>query len=239
MVSKESVQIQLKQIGFSHITWGKSEVDELPNIILPEEVIYECVNGYYEAGFSLLVATNFRVLLIDKKPLSYLTVLDLRFDMINEIEYSHRLMSAQITISTGSKTLIFRSYNKLRLRKLIEHVQHRMAEAKHLQSKTAEGQNVHLEQLNQQLTAYLSAQHQSQQHISRQLDQAQTSIDSSTNNIEIVKPSMELADYLMSQIPVHLNRVTPLNNPNSNELLEEGMKEVFGRRSQNTTPTIY
>ena len=239
MVSRESVQIQLKQIGFNHITWGRSEVEELPNIILPEEVIYECVNGYYEAGFSLLIATNFRVLLIDKKPLSYLTVLDLRFDMINEIEYSHRLMSAKITISTGSKTLVFRSYNKLRLRKLIEHVQHRMAEAKHLQSKTAEGQNDHLELLNQQLQAYLVAQHQSQQHISRQLEQAQSSIDIGTNKVEIAQPSMELADYLMSQNSEQLKPIVPTNNLNPNDLLEEGMKEVFGRRPQNTNPTIY
>lgn len=238
MVSRESVQIQLKQIGFNHITWGKSEVDELPNIILPEEVIYECVNGYYEAGFSLLVATNFRVLLIDKKPLSYLTVLDLRFDMINEIEYSHRLMGAQITISTGSKTLVFRSYNKLRLRKLIEHVQHRMAEAKHLQSKSAEGQNDHLELLNQQLQAYLSAQHQSQQQISRQLEQTQTSINQMPISPSIVEPSMELAEYLMSQTTEQIQPQTQLNI-NPNELLEEGMKEVFGRRSQNTNPTIY
>ncbi len=238
MVSRESVQIQLKQIGFSHITWGKSEVDELPNIILPEEVIYECVNGYYEAGFSLLVATNFRVLLIDKKPLSYLTVLDLRFDMINEIEYSHRLMGAQITISTGSKTLVFRSYNKLRLRKLIDHVQHRMAEAKHLQSKSAEGQNEHLELLNQQLQAYLSAQHQSQQHISRQLEQTQTSIKQMPINTSIVEPSLELAEYLMSQTTEQIQPQVQMNI-NPNELLEEGMKEVFGRRSPNTNPTIY
>lgn len=239
MVSKESVQFQLKQIGFSHITWGKSEVDELPNIILPEEVIYECVNGYYEAGFSLLVATNFRVLLVDKKPLSYLTVLDLRFDMINEIEYSHRLMGAQITISTGSKTLVFKSYNKLRLRKLIEHVQHRMAEAKHLQSKTAEGQNDHLEQLNIQLQAYLSAQHQSQQHISHQLEQAQNSIESNTNKLEVAEPSMELAEYLMSQSPEQIVHTSQANNLSANELLEEGLKEVFGRRSQDSNPTIY
>lgn len=238
MVSKESVQIQLKQIGFNHITWGKSEVNELPNIILPEEVIYECVNGYYEAGFSLLVATNFRVLLIDKKPLSYLTVLDLRFDMINEIEYSHRLMGAQITISTGSKTLVFRSYNKSRLRKLIEHVQHRMAEAKHLQSKTAEGQNNHLELLNQQLQAYLSAQHQSQQQISRQLEQTQNSINQMPINTNIVEPSMELAEYLVSQTTEQLQPKVQ-TNIYPNDLLEEGIKEVFGRRSQNTNPTIY
>ncbi len=88
MVSKKSVEAQLKRIHFNYLAWGKTEIQELPNIILPEEHILECVNGMYEGGFALLVATDMRVLLIDKKPLNYLTVEDLRFDMISEIDLS-------------------------------------------------------------------------------------------------------------------------------------------------------
>jgi len=101
MVSVQSVQAQLEHLKFNYRSWGRTEVSELPGIIMPEEEIYECVNGIYEGGFALLVATNYRVLLVDKKPLNYLTVADFRFDMINEIEYNHRLMGAHITISTG------------------------------------------------------------------------------------------------------------------------------------------
>src|ERR1700690_4438056 len=73
MVSKKSVVEQLKKIGFKHEAWGRGEVRELHNILIPDEEIVECVNGIYEGGFALLVATNVRVLLIDKKPLNYLT----------------------------------------------------------------------------------------------------------------------------------------------------------------------
>lgn len=243
MVSLQSVQSQLKRIGYNHISWGKTEVDELPDIILPEEVIHECVNGIYEAGFCLLVATNFRVLLIDKKPLNYLTVLDLRFDMINEIEYSHRLMSAQITISTGSKTLRFRSYNQQRLRKLIGLVQHSMAEAKHRQSKNEEGQNQHLGLINQQLQTYLIAQIQNQQELSRQIQQTQpVGIPASTVPI-INANSTDLANYLRLQNSAEVDKLPQAmtaystNGVNSNELLEEGIREVFGKRAQ--SPTIY
>jgi len=113
-----------------------------------------------------------------------------------------------------------------------------MAEAKHLQSKTAEGQNNHLELLNQQLQAYLSAQHQSQQQISRQLEQTQNSINQMPINTNIVEPSMELAEYLVSQTTEQLQPKVQ-TNIYPNDLLEEGIKEVFGRRSQNTNPTIY
>src|SRR5882757_2242816 len=123
MVTMQSVVEQLKRIDFNHLAWGRSETKELPHILVPDEKIYELVNGIYEGGFALLVATNFRMLLIDKKPMNYLTVEDLRFDMISEIDYAHRLLGARISISTGSKNLKFTSYNQHRLRKLITHVQ--------------------------------------------------------------------------------------------------------------------
>ncbi len=163
MVTQQSVEEQLKKIGFNHYGWGRTEIRELPNILLADEEIYECVNGLYEGGFALLVATNIRVLLIDKKPLNYLTVEDLRFDMINELDYSHRLMGARISISAGSKNLKFTSYNQPRLRKLIGHVQHCMAENKKQAADHQEDQRLHLEQINQQLQTYLLAQHQQQE----------------------------------------------------------------------------
>ncbi|HVV25476.1 MAG TPA: PH domain-containing protein [Candidatus Saccharimonadales bacterium] len=196
MVTKQSIDEQLKKIRFNLHGWGRTEISELPNIILPDEQIYECVNGIYEGGFALLVATNIRVLLIDKKPLNYLTVEDLRFDMINEIDYSHRLMGAQIRIATGSKTLRFTSYNQQRLRKLINHVQHCMAEIKLKQSEHQEDQNLHLEQINRQLQAYLLAQHQQQQKLHEQL---QSGAAQPAERLEPVKPSPELSDYLYAQ----------------------------------------
>src|SRR5580698_9033216 len=100
MVSAAIIEEQLKKTGFKYHGWGRTEVQELQNIILPDEQIYEVVNGLYEGGFALLLATDVRVLLVDKKPLNYLTVEDLRFDMINEIDYSHRLFGAQISVTT-------------------------------------------------------------------------------------------------------------------------------------------
>src|SRR4051812_34181115 len=119
MVDVGQIHRQLKDLGFNIHGWGRSEVKELANIILPDEEIHEVVNGFYEGGFALLIATDVRVLLIDSKPLNYLKIEDLRFDMINEMDYSHRLLGAQINIATGNKNLRFRSYNQPRLRKLI------------------------------------------------------------------------------------------------------------------------
>jgi hypothetical protein len=92
------------------------------------ETIAFCVNGHYQGGFALLCATDHRLLLVDKKPMNYLTVEDVRFEMISEFDYSHRLLDASIRICTATKTLTFTSWNQQRLRALLSYVQQRVIE---------------------------------------------------------------------------------------------------------------
>jgi hypothetical protein len=171
MVDRKVVDDQLRAIRFNPNAWNRGEVAELAAILLDDEKIFECVGGWYEGGFALLCATNMRILLVDKKPLKFLTVEDLRFDMINQIDYSHRMLDARISVSAGSKNLKFRSYNQQRLRKLIGHVQHRMAEIKTEQSSHTVKQQEHLQQIDQQLQTYLIAQYQQHESMRRQLSE--------------------------------------------------------------------
>lgn len=188
MVDLIYVEKQLKEIKFNAARVNRAEVRELQNILLPDEKIYECVNGFYEGGVALLVATDIRVLLIDKKPMGFLNVDDLRFDMISDIDYSHRAFGAQISINCGMRNLVFKSYNQPRLRKLIGHVQHRMSEIKREQNDHASKQKEHLEEINKQLQMYLLAQ---QQQLERQI--------ANNQQPQPIKPSPQLADYLFAQ----------------------------------------
>jgi hypothetical protein len=164
MVTWKQLEKQLKKIGFNPYGWGRSEAKELCNVLAEDELIEECVNGYYEAGFALLVATKDRLVLVDKKPLNYLTIEDMRFDMINEFDYSHRLFGAHVTISSGSKTFQFTTVNQPRLRRLVNFVQGHMSKVKHEQKEHQETQQRHLEEMNEQLRLYLAAaQQQTQQ----------------------------------------------------------------------------
>lgn len=262
MVSKATVLKQLKSIEFKHNGWGRAEIAELHRILLPDEEIYECVNGMYEGGFALLVSTDIRVLLVDKKPLNYLTVEDMRFDMISEIDYNNRLMGSDINISSGDKELHFRSYNQERLRKLIGHVQRCMAEVKKRQDSHQEGQINHLEQINKQLQVYLIAQHQYQlqlQNLSLRRDESKAQI-AATEIPDPPKPSNELADYLYAQSLLsqynnqQLKSTDPIiegklatetteqavvpNQPSEPEsaddrgIYDEGVKEIFGKATE-------
>lgn len=255
MVSKQSVEEQLKKLGFNLNSWGRAEIRELPHILLPGEEIYELVNGTYEGGFALAVATDVRLILIDKKPMNYLTVEDFRFDMISEIDYSHRLIGAQIGISTGSRDLRFRSYNQARLRKLIGHVQHCMAEVKRQQSQHQTGQSQHLERINEQLQAYLKAQSEYQQELQR-IQQATLEGGQAIPVPEKPTPSNELSDYLFARslltqyeaqtgkklqeglieetVPRAVISDTPIPSKRElHELWSAGVQEVFGKHHIN------
>jgi CDP-diacylglycerol pyrophosphatase len=166
MISRSNLEQQLKRIHFNARGWGKSEISELCNILMPGEELDECANGFYEAGFALLAATKDRLILVDKKPLNYLTVEDVRFDMINEFDINHRLLGAEIIISSGMKTLKFTSWNQSRLRRLLGFVQYRISEIRKQQMHHQEAQKAHLEQLNQQLQLFLAMQ---QHHYYQQL----------------------------------------------------------------------
>jgi hypothetical protein len=132
MVSTHIVDRQLKAIGCNFQGWGRTEARELSKILTPYEVITECLNGHYENGFAMLCSTNQRVILVDRKPM-YLTLEDVRYDMIAEIDFGYRIMNSYISIFTPTKTLTFTSWNQHRLRRLVTLAQQRVMEIRHYQ----------------------------------------------------------------------------------------------------------
>src|SRR5664279_742728 len=127
MVTARVVEEQLKAIGCNFKIWGRAEIHELENILMPDEIIAQSVNGTYEGGFALLCVTQYRVLLIDKKPM-LLTVEDLRYDMIAEVDFNTRVLVSTIRIFTPMRNLVFSSWSHYRLRKLVNYIQQRVME---------------------------------------------------------------------------------------------------------------
>ncbi|PID30714.1 hypothetical protein CSA80_04360 [Candidatus Saccharibacteria bacterium] len=127
MVSMKEVTKQLRAIGCDYALWGRSEIRELTNILMDEEKILQAVNGYYDGGFALLCLTNYRVLVVDKKPLA-LTVEDLRYDMIAEVDFSARVFTSVFHIYTPMRTLIFTSWSMRKLRASMNYIQQRIME---------------------------------------------------------------------------------------------------------------
>ena len=130
MVSLQEVEEQLKHVGCNFKIWGRSEIRELCNVLMPEEQIAQAVNGMYEGGFAMLCVTNYRVLLIDRKPM-LLTIEDIRYDMMSEVDFYNRFIGAGVRIFTPNRNLEFSSWSALRLRKCVNYVQQRVMELRH------------------------------------------------------------------------------------------------------------
>src|SRR5207237_7664302 len=102
MVHISIIQSQLTRLGVRLSRWFAPKVRELQHILMDNEKIVACAAGRYYSGFALLVSTDQRLLLIDKR-VFFMTVEDIRYDMISEIDYSTRLYDATIHIFTLNK----------------------------------------------------------------------------------------------------------------------------------------
>ncbi len=122
MVHRNEVSEQLKRLGVNFQFWCRPEIRELPNILFEGEQLQHVLIGRYEGGFALFCATDQRVLLVDKKPF-YLTLEDIRYDMISDVQYNHRLIDATMRLGTVHKTISFTAYNHSKLRNFTSFIQ--------------------------------------------------------------------------------------------------------------------
>ncbi len=132
MVQLSVIEAQLTKLGVRPSFFSRPEIRELQHILMNDEEIIKFVSGRYSGGFASLVATRHRLLLIDKRPF-YLTVEDIRYDMIAEIDINARLIDSTIRIFTVNKQLNFTSTRQSQLRELARHVQQRVMDFRHYQ----------------------------------------------------------------------------------------------------------
>lgn len=129
MVDPKVVQKQLEDIDCNFSFFGKPEIRELPTILQPGEIIAQCVNGFYENGFAMLCVTNERLLMIDRKSF-FMTIEDIHFDMVAEIDHSRRLFTSMARVFTPNKSLKFTTLDQTRLQKCMDYLQQRVMESR-------------------------------------------------------------------------------------------------------------
>ncbi len=129
MVTLTEVERQLEALGANSKYWGRAEIIELQHILVPEEQIQACVNGRYSGGFATFVVTDQRLLVVDKK-VFFLTIEDMRYDMIAEVDFSAQLLSGTIKVCTATKTLTFTTYKPKVLRQIASYIQQRVMQVR-------------------------------------------------------------------------------------------------------------
>jgi hypothetical protein len=97
----------------------------LCNVLHEDEQIIQATNGHYEGGFSLLVATDHRLILVDRKPM-FLTLDSIAYSMVQEVTFNYRLLNSTIHIYTTNKVLDFSSWNHNQIRTILSTTQKAM-----------------------------------------------------------------------------------------------------------------
>jgi hypothetical protein len=134
MIHPSIIEARLGELRFSSSRWFKAEIHELQHILMDHEKIIALACGRYFGSFALLVATDQRLLLIDKR-VFFMTIEDTRYDMISEIDFNTQAYYANLTIYTVNKTHKFTSVKHRRqLREITNYIQKRVAELRTQQS---------------------------------------------------------------------------------------------------------
>lgn len=107
--------------------FSKKEELELPKILLADEKVLAILSGFYASGTAVLCVTSRRLLLIDKKWIR-LFIEDVRFESINEINYSHQAFMSAISFVVAGREMQFKTWHKNELRMLTQLVQQKMFE---------------------------------------------------------------------------------------------------------------
>ena len=116
MATLEQVKTQIQKIdGLSKFV-GRREIKELPNILWENENVENLIQGTYNNGNGILVATNIRLIFIDKGLVFGLKVEDFPYDKISSIQYSTGIMLGKLTIFASGNKAIIDNVDKKRVR---------------------------------------------------------------------------------------------------------------------------
>jgi len=133
MVHVSIIEAKLSKMGVKLSRWFRAEVKELEKILMDDEDIVNVVPGRYFGGYAMLVATDRRLLMIDKRAF-FMNLEDIRFDMISEVDFSSRMLDSTVTLFTLNKQHRFTSTKyKRQLRDLTAYVQQQVAQLRQQQ----------------------------------------------------------------------------------------------------------
>ena len=105
------IYYEMREAFLSRWALKSSEGRYLPYIIHDHEHIKAAVFGYQEAGFVMLVATDKRVLFVDKKPL-FINQDEVTFDVVSGVKINETVAGATLKLHTRVKDYKLFTFNE-------------------------------------------------------------------------------------------------------------------------------
>lgn len=121
MPSLEEVKLQLKTLDATSSFLARKEISELPSILWEGENLRGAIQGNYHNRIGLLVATDRRLIFIDKGLVS-LRVEDFPYDRITSIQYETGWLFGEITIFASGNRADIKQLDKAKTRPFAEMV---------------------------------------------------------------------------------------------------------------------
>lgn len=128
MPSRDDIQKQLEGMDGVSLFLSKREINELPNILQEGEGVKRLVSGVYKKGNGILVATDRRVLFVDKGMMSGLKVEDFPLSKISSVQFETGLLMGEITIFASGNKATITQIDKALARAFAEHIQATIAD---------------------------------------------------------------------------------------------------------------
>jgi len=125
MPSQEDINAQIKKIGAGGLLHRK-EVKELPHVLWENELLEKLVQGFYNNGTGILVATDKRLIFMDKGLIYGLRVEDFPYDKITSIQYKTGLLLGEITIFASGNNATIQNIQKGDVKPFAEYVRARI-----------------------------------------------------------------------------------------------------------------
>ena len=104
-----------------------SEVHYLPKVIHPNENIIGAVYGHSRNGFAIILATDKRIIFLDKKPL-YVVEDEITYGVVSGVSFGHAGIGSTVILHTRIKDYKFQTLNKQCAKGFVKAIEERCVE---------------------------------------------------------------------------------------------------------------
>jgi len=121
------VKKELRDAGLRGTGLMRLESRYLPHIIHPDEHIGGAIGGYNDNGFAMLVATDRRIIFLDKKPL-FIEEDEVTYNVVSGVKFTHAGFGSIVTLHTRIKDYALRTLNQKAALNFVEYIESRSLE---------------------------------------------------------------------------------------------------------------
>lgn len=119
------VSKELEKVGVTAYGRSKMSSRHLPRIIHDDEHIFGCVYGRGARGLAMLVATNKRIIFLDRKPL-YTSTDELTYDVVGGVRRDAQGLFTSVELHTRIGNYLLRYVNPACARIFVEYIEKRV-----------------------------------------------------------------------------------------------------------------